>query len=171
MNNSIHQNNNTNTSEFAIKLIKELIINNLKELKKNGQYYISLFFISQIIEVLGAFIDDKPFRAREQSKKRFNLALRVLFPPKYARINSKDWLYSKFRSHYSHFLFPSAEILLVSKSEMKDEMSHLEKWNDKIIICSDYFIEDTISAANIVLMKIHNKDLNISDLPKFEFYI
>ena len=49
-----------------------------------AQFYFPVFFlVSQGIETLGSFLDKKPLAAKRQSKKRFHLAVKELFPEVY----------------------------------------------------------------------------------------
>lgn len=68
------------------------------------------------IETAGALLDDKPFKAKGQGKKRFALALRKLFPTGYSDANSSYDLYNILRSHMAHCMLPAKQILLTDKS-------------------------------------------------------
>ena len=68
--------------------LRKTIVNDVRFLIDNEKYYSALIILSQSIETLGAFIDNKPFRAKMQSKKRFGMALKMLFPREYKRANN-----------------------------------------------------------------------------------
>ena len=66
------------------------------------------------IETSGALLDRLPFKAKGQGKKRFNLALRKLFPKAYVDANAKLDLYSQLRSHMAHCMLPDKSIIVVN---------------------------------------------------------
>lgn len=90
------------------------------------------------IETAGALLDEKPFKAKGQGKKRFELALKKLFPSVYVQVNLKANLYNQLRSHMAHCMLPAKTILLIS-----DKHQHLsyneEQWNISIeVLFNDY---------------------------------
>lgn len=102
--------------------------------------FIALFLIGQSIEFLGAFLDNKPFKARQQSKIRFRSSLVKLFPSSYARVNQNDWLYDKLRSQMSHVLIPSSGIRILSGK--KTAGTHLLTTDKRLNIDVERFYTD-----------------------------
>ena len=58
------------------------------------------------IEVCGALLDDRPFKAKGLGRSRFSLGLQRLFPRPYADAVRHVDLYGQLRSHMSHAMLP-----------------------------------------------------------------
>lgn len=148
-----------------IKFLENILIKDTKTLLDNNQEYIALVIMSQSIETLGAFLDSKPFRAKAQSKKRFSLALKKLFPYKYRKANDKFFLYDKLRNHIAHILIPSSKIVIITNL---DEHKHMEVSNGNIYIFIAEFYNDVKTATEELISMIENnkirfKKLHLSD--------
>ena len=105
-----------NSKEFTEKYL-------LNEVKLIEAANVRLHLLSAMvhgIETAGALLDSLPFKAKGQGKKRFDLALRKLFPSNYSEVNSELDLYNFLRSHMAHSMLPGKQIIL---SETKN--SHL----------------------------------------------
>lgn len=107
-----------------------------------------LLAITQGIEAAGALLDDKPFKAKGQGRKRFGLALSKLFPPRYEQVNRQLDLYSQLRSHMAHCMLPAASILLTD-----DASKHLAFSNGELQICLRSFFIDHETAI-LALLKL-----------------
>lgn len=117
------------------------------------RYHLSFLMLSQIIEVLGAFLDDKPLRAKDQSKNRFALALKKLFKPGYFYANEKDFLYYNYRCNMSHLL-TSSNLMFLSNIVDTDAALHLQVENGRRILLAEPLLEDTKAAIQKLLAKI-----------------
>lgn len=135
------------------KFFEEILLAELDRLQKNGFYYLSIFVISQSIELIGAYLDKKPIRARGQSKIRFRKAIDVLFPEKYKVLNRNDWLYDKLRSHLSHSLFPSTWLFLTSYNA-NSKLKHLKKHNGKLVFIAEELLEDFRKACELLILML-----------------
>lgn len=124
---------------------------------REKRYHLSFLLMSQIIEVMGAILDDKPLRAKEQSKKRFSLALKKLFSKHYALANDKDFLYIHYRCNMSHLLSTSNHILLTNIQE--NPHNHLATFNGKLVIIAEKLIQDIQGAFEKLLLKIRKEEL------------
>jgi hypothetical protein len=122
------------------------------------KYQLSFLMMSQIIEVLGAFIDDKPFRAKDQSQKRFNLALKKLLKSQYFKVNDKNFLYIHYRCNMSHLLTTSTHILLSNIHQIPQEQ-HLSIQNGKLILLAEPLLSDIKLSIEKLLKKIETGDI------------
>ncbi len=142
--------------------LEKLLITDIKKLIDNNQEYIALIIMSQSIETLGAFLDKKPFRAKAQSKKRFSLALKKLFPYKYTKANDKFFLYDKLRNNIAHILIPSHKIIVINGLE---KHKHMEISNGNLYIYIDEFYNDVKSASEELISMINNNKIKYSTKP------
>lgn len=109
------------------QFIQTRLVEESKKLYQANFIFPSFSFISQGIETLGAFMDQKPLSAKAQSKKRFNLAVNELFPKHYTNINSDNWLYKQMRCNTSHLSSSGGFIDLRLQSTSKGKHLALEK--------------------------------------------
>lgn len=138
--------------------LRKTIITDVKFLIDNNRYYSALIILSQTIETLGAFMDNKPFRAKMQSKKRFSLALKFLFPSNYKRANNDFFLYNKLRNQIAHILVPSTLINITEYS--KKENTHLSSNKEGVLYISvNQFFIDVISAIDKLEAKFISGEL------------
>jgi hypothetical protein len=71
-----------------------------------GVHFQTLAAMAHGIEVSGALLDNRPFKAKGLGRTRFLLALSQLFPPEYLAADRHVDLYGQLRSHLSHSLLP-----------------------------------------------------------------
>jgi hypothetical protein len=149
--------------------IEQYILKQISDLQNAGFHYFSFLLIGQAIEVMGAFLDNKPFRARQQSQIRFANAINQLFDSPYQRINNNNWLYDKLRNHMAHMLIPSDYLLLVSKSETTAK--HLARIDRKLVLVAEDFYIDLQKACNRLLEKIEKGEVKSKPIASnlFEF--
>lgn len=147
--------------------IEHHFVNEIDRLNEHHFGYFSFVLISQAIEILGACLDDKPFRAKNQSRKRFELAIRALFPPQYQRLNYKGWLYENFRCNMSHLFVPSNSIILLTKNQATETQTHLSLEGNSVIFIAEDFQKDLRKACLYLFKKmekgqIKSKKIGIS---------
>lgn len=133
-----------NSAEFAHRFL-------LEEVRKIEAAKVPLHLLkamAQGIEAAGALLDDKPFKAKGQGRKRFALAMRKLFPKPYSEANQRLDLYSQLRSHMAHCMLPAASILLTD-----DASNHLALTDGNLQICLKSFFTDYESAI-LALLKL-----------------
>lgn len=126
----------------------------INDLVIDGKHQVAFFVISQMVEFLGAMLDDKPLRAKEQSRKRFELALKKLYPLPYHKINEKDFLYHNFRCNMSHLLTTSNHIYTSSIKHLNAELHLRFNENKQLILLIEPLLQDTQNACKKVLDKI-----------------
>ncbi len=148
--------------------IQKYLIDDVKFLIDNRLYYLALVIITQSIEFFGSYLDNKPMRARGQSKARFNKAFDKLFPAHYQFANRNNWLYDKLRNHVAHAMVPSAYILITSKTQGL-QYKHLSRKDKKTVLVIEDFHADLIKAADKLLAliasgKVKAKNIESSDL-------
>ena len=77
--------------------------------------------------------------AKRQSKKRFHLAVKELFPEVYLDLTENDWLYKQLRCTMSHMCSPGGFVVLETKTTSKNQ--HLQRLASKRI----FIIEDLVA--------------------------
>ena len=95
-----------NSKQFA----EEYLLNEVKLIEAANVRLHLLAAIVHGFETAGALLDDKPFKAKGQGKKRFDMAIKKLFAQSYVEANSKVNLYSQLRSHMAHCMLPAKTI-------------------------------------------------------------
>ncbi len=130
-----------------VDFLRKNVISDVGFLLENKRYYSALIILSQSIETLGAFLDNKPFRASLQSKKRFSLSLKMLFPSNYKKANNNFFLYDKLRNHIAHMLIPSSYINITEYSKTSEKNLSTNA-NGSINISVIEFYNDVVVAIN-----------------------
>ncbi|HOK37426.1 MAG: hypothetical protein WHW07_03690 [Bacteroidales bacterium] len=154
------------TKEDHIDFLNKRIIETVSKLLNQNENVLTVMISAQAIEVLGAYLDDKPMRAKGLSAKRFELALYKLFPKKYAEVNTKSFLYSQMRACLTHMFIPTSSLLIVGNQD-SEYYKHLEIENETIVIKVEELYKDLINATNKVKKllfegKIRPKKISIS---------
>lgn len=140
------------------EFLRKTIVEDVRFLIDNKKYYSALVILSQTIETLGAFMDNKPFRAKMQSKKRFGLALKFLFPKSYKRANNDFFLYNKLRNQISHILVPSTLINIIEYTKVNNE--HMTNNKEGVLYVSvQQFYNDVVLAIDKLEKKYNSGEL------------
>jgi hypothetical protein len=153
------------TEEF----IENRLFSDLDRLMADGLHHIALVVMTQSVELFGAFLDNKPFRARGQSKERFERALKHLFPVKYFHANIQTRLYESLRSQVAHILIPSPTIRLAGENQNDNHLKF--SGPDKVLLIhAGEFASDLKSAWKKVrhmqekgLIKVKQMDTRFFD--------
>ncbi len=111
-----------------------------------GVHFHTLAAMAHGIEVSGALLDNRPFKAKGLGRTRFLLAISQLFPAGYLVADRQVDLYGQLRSHLSHSLLPG-QLLTFS-----DEEPHLA-WNGKTVNLSMPRLFADYEAAMLQLLK------------------
>ncbi|MDR2835798.1 MAG: hypothetical protein LBV69_06320 [Bacteroidales bacterium] len=159
------------TKEEHINFLKTNILDSIKILLNEKQIKFAFLLMGQATEILGAYLDKKPIRAKQQSAARFELAIYKLFPEEYKRINKSNFLYYQLRNFLIHSFIPSKNIILKSDSE-KSFQKHLSFENGCLILFADIFYSDLELAINklikyIEIDKIKLKKISGSDVEEY----
>ncbi len=130
----------------------------LKEVEKMQTADVRLHLLAAMvhgIETSGALLDQLPFKAKGQGKKRFDLALQKLFPKEYSSANQKVNLYSQLRSHMAHGMLPAKTIHVVNDNADQ----HLIFLDDMLTISLRSFYNDYRSAILLLMEKLEDGKL------------
>lgn len=145
-------------SEF----IQDFIVEESHSLLEHGHHLAAVTLMAQSVEFLGAFLDNKPLGARQQSKIRFRNAIYHLFPPRYAQCNRKGRLYTQLRSGLSHMLIPSAHIVLTDVPQ-----KHLSEIDNKLYLHPVSFQADLKLAAEKIQKRLNSGELRRKKMHAF----
>lgn len=120
------------------------------------------------VETAGALLDGKPFKSKGQGRKRFQLALKKLFPKAYMEANMKIDLYGQLRSHMSHCMLPANSISVNSSPEQ-----HLLITENGIQFSLTVFFTDYVVAMETLLEMLRsgalkNKRITYDSLDGFQ---
>jgi len=120
--------------------------------------------IAAAIEFLGACYDELPFKTPKASETRFKKALQELFDKKYhkyAKADSKHYLYEKFRCGMVHQLRPTGGIMLTTRREAKEDgNTHLCSGpNETIILVLEDLYDDLKAASEKLKRKFQSGKL------------
>lgn len=141
------------------KFLEHYYIAEIQRLQLQGFHYVSFVLIAQSIELLGTILDDKPFRAQNQARKRFNIALIKLFPKKYGQTNLNGELYEHYRCNMSHRFLPSKYIRF---EKTVPEDNHLSKdANGVITIGAEQIAKDLQFAVNKLIDRMATGKLKL----------
>ncbi len=136
---------------------------------KQSSPYIKFMPIVGCIEFLGACYDEHPFDSTRSDvkdivEKRFNKALKKLFPKPYyplANANHKFYLYGKLRCPLIHQLKPGRGIFFTTRMESKEERTeHLKEFEEgKLILVLEDFYDDLEKASKDLIRKFETKKI------------
>jgi len=146
--------------------IKRYLKKEVESLLETENYYPLLIYATLGIETLGAIIDDKPIRAKNQSKVRFGSALYHLFPNQYGFVNKGAFLYESLRNHSAHNLIPSTKIFFVDKDGKS--VRHLNQQKVQLTFVIETFALDFIAACDLALDKIKKGDVKSKNIAAWE---
>lgn len=138
------------SKEFA----QQYLLNEVKAIEAANARLQLLLAIAHGIETVGAMLDELPYKAKGQGSKRFNLALRKLFPKAYSSANQSVNLYSQLRSHLAHCMIPSNLILV----EMETE-NHLRMKENLLHISLKMLFDDYCCAIEKLIQRIDSGEL------------
>ena len=139
------------------EFIQFRLLNESKKLLEAGFIFPTFLLVSQGIETLGAFIDKKPIAVKAQSKKRFHLAIEMLFPQKYQDLAKNDWLYKQLRCNLSHMC--SVGSFIVFSTEKEKLGAHLELINGKRLFLMEALVNDFQKACTTLIVQLEKGEL------------
>jgi len=124
--------------------IREILLGEVRLMRDSGAEMHLLAAMAHGIEVCGALLDDRPFKAKGLGRSRFALALRRLFPRRYAEVARHVDLYGQLRSHMSHAMLPGQLVRI-------GEGQHL-LWDGKTLhVCVSELFSDYEAALERLL--------------------
>ncbi|PKP21411.1 MAG: hypothetical protein CVU05_06850 [Bacteroidetes bacterium HGW-Bacteroidetes-21] len=131
------------------------VLPQIKALQEKGFYFISFIMMVQAIEYLGGLMDNKPLKAREQSKKRFNKAISTLFGSGYKVLNRNDELYNDLRNPLLHTLNQGSKFILLSENN-SEKHKHFQIIENKTVLIAEEMYHD-ITVAFSKLKRSHKE--------------
>lgn len=141
--------------------IRRTFIEQARRLAGSGFTDVAFLVVGQGIETMGAFLDRKPFRAPGQSRARFSRALNELFPPRYARLNERDFLYRNLRSSLTHLSVGSPHLVLAADGS---QGAHLSVGNKRTVLVLADLLADYCAAWGKVIARLEDGSLRVKPL-------
>lgn len=148
-----------NTKEEHIGFLKLKVLTSIKTMQNSGLHELSCVIAGQAIEVLGAYLDNKPMRAKGQSSKRFELAINQLFSGAYTKVNRNNSMYYQLRANFIHMLLPTNKLKIVVGLEQKE--LHLQTKNGVLHIVAELLLDDLEKAINRLIQLLESDKLKI----------
>lgn len=142
--------------------IERFMIKEVESMLEHQLYYPLLVYTAIGIETLGAIIDTKPIRAREQSRFRFASALYNLFPNQYGFVNKQNFLYDALRNHSAHNLMPSSKLLLINKDDKT--VRHLDQKKNQVSLVIEILAKDFLKACETAIYKIDSGEVKLKQI-------
>jgi hypothetical protein len=133
--------------------IKTVLIDEVRVMHQSGVPMHTLAAVAHGIEVCGALLDSKPFKAKGLGRTRFQLALTKLFTRNYAMVTTKVDLYGQLRSHMSHSMIPGQLIILA------DDTRHLHLVDGRLELSLNLIVSDYLLACQQLLTLIESGKL------------
>jgi hypothetical protein len=133
--------------------IKTVLIDEVRIMHQSGVPMHTLAAVAHGIEVCGALLDSKPFKAKGLGRTRFHLALTKLFTRNYAMVTTKVDLYGQLRSHMSHSMIPGQLIILA------DDTRHLHLVDGRLELSLNLIVSDYLLACQQLLTLIESGKL------------
>lgn len=150
------------SKEEHINFLNTTICLSVSSAYKIPQINIKFLILTQAIEILGTYFDYKPFRAKEQSSKRFEIAITKLFPQQYQKINNKNFLYYQLRNFLIHSFLPSNKVKLFENNTISNE--HLILKDSVLFISYNQFYYDFIKAVEKLNFLILNDKIKLKKI-------
>ncbi len=142
---------NTENNLSAKEFIQKALIKEIAKLINHESYHFAFVIMVQGLETLGGFLDNKPLKAKDQSKLRFSHAINRLMPQEYAKFNNNHVLYNMLRASLAHTLTTSRLVFLTTKNHAGYGEKHLQKIDDKLIlVCEDFYDDFTKACKRLV---------------------
>lgn len=144
---------------------QQFLLEEVEQMKAANVRLHLLLAVVHGIETAGALLDPLPFKAKGQGKKRFDLALKKLFPAEYMQANQKVNLYSQLRSHMAHCMLPAKTVEVL----LQDGQQHLHFSDNVLQVSLDSFFIDYCRAIRMLIGlletgKLKNKKIVFENL-------
>lgn len=114
------------SKEEHILFLDNNILKPIKSNLDNNQFTITCLLIGIAIEFLGSYFDNKPIRVKQQSQKRFNIAINKLFKNEYRTANASNYLYFQLRTCLTHSFAHSAQINILTNKLSNKHLSTID---------------------------------------------
>lgn len=150
-----------NTVEGQTAWIRSVPIEQARRLAGCGFTDIAFMITGQGIETMGAFLDKKPFRAKGQAAARFSKALEELFPPRYAALNGRGFLFANLRSSLTHLSVGSPHLVLARAG---GGAKHLSVKDKKTVLVLEDLLDDYVGAWEKIIEMLSDGTLRVKPL-------
>jgi len=152
---------NSTKSEQLTAQIRQVILTDFDRIMESRESTIGKFILIAVgIEFLGACLDRQHINATARSEKRFNSAIRELFPKKYHHFTGQKsipYLFVDFRCSVIHQFRPGKSVVLCSLEDTVRQ-DHLSYHADgSLIMVAEVFYKDLVSAAEELLKRIDDR--------------
>jgi len=154
-------------SDQHIEFLKNQVLGSVKKTFDDNQLLFGFMVLGQAIEIMGAYLDDKPLRAKQQSFKRFSFAINRLFPPQYRKANEAGFLYYQMRACMTHMFIPTAKLSLNSGTASK-EKPHLFVSEGVMYLYAEDIIFDFELAVKNLISKIESGKSKLKNISSGE---
>ena len=152
---------NNDRNRILSDRIRNVILTEYKEMMSFDGSTISRFILIAVgIEFLGGCLDKQHMNATGRGEKRFNSAIRELFPKKYhhfTKPQSQPNLYVDFRCPALHQFTIGQGVFLCSAGEaQKDGLQHLT-YNaaGALVLVAEDFYRDLVAAAELLTIRLN----------------
>lgn len=148
------------SKEQHIEFLQKQVMQSVKKVFDDNQLVFGFMLMAQATEILGSYLDYKPFRAKQQSFKRYCLSINKLFPYEYSKANDKGFLYYQLRACMTHMFIPTERISLNSGWQSK-EKPHLSISNEVMYLYSEDFFKDFQNAIEKLISLISSDKIKL----------
>jgi hypothetical protein len=153
----------TTKSAQLVEQIREVLLNDFGSMMVTPGNTIGKFILIAVgIEFLGACLDRQHMNATARSEKRFNSALRELFPKKYHHFTQQKSipnLFPDFRCPLIH-QFKAGKYICLYTLEETDRHNHLSyQSGGSLILVAEEFYKDLAGAARELIKKLETQKM------------
>jgi hypothetical protein len=140
--------------------IKKVILGDYARIMETRESTLGKFILIAVgIEFLGACLDRQHLNATGRSEKRFNTAIRELFPKKYhhfSRQESIPNLFVDFRCPVIHQFRPGKSVILYSIEDIGKQSHLLYHAGGSLILVAEEFYKDLAGAGVEMIKRIES---------------
>ena len=148
-------------SSQLVTQIREVILTDFARTMETPESTLGKFILIAVgVEFLGGCLDRQHMNATGRSEKRFNTAIRELFPKKYHHFTLQQSipnLFVDFRCPVIH-QFKTGKSLILCSLEDTDKKNHLKyQSGGSMILVAEEFYKDVARAAEEMIRRIEDK--------------
>ncbi len=155
------------TKTEHVDFLQNQVLKPIRQILDDKQLVFGFLLMGQAIEILGSYLDNKPFRTTRQSARRFSASVYQLFPGKYSSLNRENFLYFQLRACLTHMFIPTDKMSLNLGLDSKKK-HHLLIENGVLILYSENFYFDLEKAVNKLIDVIQLDEIKLKKLSSGE---
>ena len=156
------------TPKEHTRFLNDNLLIPIRKILDDKQLVFGFLLMGQAIEILGSYLDDKPFRVTRQSARRFSASVYKLFPGKYSATNRKNFLYIQLRTSLTHLFIPTEKLKLVEGIDEKNK-HHLNVEDGVLILYSENLYLDLSKAVSLLIKHLDQGDIKPKKISMGEF--